>query len=73
MPDALLDITLKLPDYGVRSRVDAPDQSERSQEVVNMLFELLHIIPEVFESVHKIRIYVGRGLLSLAETRWLRL
>ena len=73
MPDALLDITLKLPDYGVRCRVDAPDQSERSQEVVNMLFELLHIIPEVFESVHKIRIYVGRELLGLAETRWLRL
>ena len=37
------------------------------------LFELFYIIAKIFESVHKIRIYVRRGLLGLAETKWLRL
>ena len=43
------------------------------QDVVKTLFELVYIIPKIFESVDKIRIYVGRGLLNLAETKWLRL
>ena len=43
------------------------------QDIVNTLLELFYIISKVFESVHKVRIDVGRGLLSLAETKWLRL
>ena len=74
MPDALLDITLKMLDCGVKHcREDARGYTQGFQEVVNILFEFFYIILKIFESVHKIRIDVGRGLLSLDETKWLRL
>ena len=73
-PDALLNITLKLLDCGVKHcREDARRYAQDFQEVINMLFELFYIISKIFESVHKICIDVGRGLLSLDETKWLRL
>ena len=72
MPDALLDLTLKLLDYRHCHEV-APDHFGGFQQVVKILLQIFYIIPKIFESVHKIRIYVGRGLLSLAKTKWLRL
>ena len=73
MPDAPLDIALKLLDCGVKHcREDAGGfYAQEFQEVVKILFELFYIVPQIFESVHEIRIYVGRGLLSLAKAKWL--
>ena len=67
--DALLNITLKLLDCGVKHCANSWGYAPRFQEVVKTLFEIFYIIPKIFEPVHEIRIYVGRGLLSLAETK----
>ena len=74
MPDALLDIVLKLVDCGAKDcRKDARGcYTQGLQDDVKTLFEVFYIIAQIFESVHKTRIYVRRGLLSLAETKWLR-
>ena len=69
MPDALLDIALELLDCGGKHCREVAQGGMR--EAVGKI--LFYIIPKIFESVHKICIYVGRGLLSLAETKLLRL
>ena len=69
MPEAPLDISLMLLDCGMRHDEGAPEHSRGFQEVVETLFKVFYIVPKIFESVHKIRLYVRRWLLSLAETR----
>ena len=75
-PDALLNIALKLLDFGGKHcrEVAQGYYAQGSREFIGkILFELLYIILKLFESVHEIRIYVRRGLLSLVETKRLRL